>query len=114
MDTSAALNKNFLAVSETVNNELGIIKKTTKDLTIFATNTTNRINTLVEQIKENANQNVKMIQFVSDNEEIMRSFGNNLTLFTAKLNHLILETQNHYTNLLAGIQMLVGGILLHI
>jgi hypothetical protein len=105
----AILNKNLIAVSDTVNNELTVMKKITKDLTKFATLATNKINTLVDQMKENAVQNMKMIQFLTDNEEVMRDFGNNLTLFTSKLQHFIFQTQSHYSNLLNSIETLVSG-----
>src|SRR3989442_13444184 len=56
------LNANVLKLTETITHDLGIMKKTTTDLSNFATATTKRLDSLVEEIHENAVQNLHLIK----------------------------------------------------
>jgi len=103
------LNKNVLKLTETINKDLGIMKKTITDLSDFAEKTTSRLDALVEQIKENSIQNLKLIETVIYNEDRIVDFLSNITLNSMQLKHMIDTLTIHYTNYLSGLQVLVAG-----
>jgi hypothetical protein len=103
------LNTNLLKLTETVNHDLGILKVTVTDLHKFAQETTDRLNAVVDEVKQNAIANLKLIETIVYNENKLIDFLNNITLNTMELKHNIDSLVVHYTNYLTAFQILVGG-----
>src|SRR2546425_8174514 len=75
------LNANVLKLTETITHDLGIMKKTTTDLSNFATATTKRLDSLVTEIHEKAIQNLQLIRSVVQQQIRITDFLNNITLY---------------------------------
>jgi len=85
------------------------MKKTITDLSGYAEATTQRLDLLVQEIKDNAIQNLELIENVVRRQNNIVDFLNNITLDSMRLNHMISNLVIHYTNFLTGIQILNAG-----
>ena len=92
------LNTNVLKLTETINHDLGILKKTITDLSGYAEATTQRLDLLVKEIKDNAVQNLELIENIVRQQNKIVDFLNNITLDSMRLNHMINNLVIHYTN----------------
>src|SRR5437867_1754450 len=83
------LNANVLKLTETITHDIGIMKKTTTDLSNYAEATTKRLNMLVDVVHENAIRNFDI--FKDSVQQVIRivDFLNNITLDTMRLEHVI-------------------------
>src|SRR6267154_1662598 len=68
------LNTNVLKLTETINHDLGIMKKTVTDLSNYAEATTQRLDSLVKQMKDEAIQTVNYIQNIVQRQNSIIDF----------------------------------------
>ena len=75
----------------------------------YAEATTKILNSLVEEVHENAIQNLQIIKNSVQQQIRIVDFLNNITMDTWRVEHMINRVIIHYTNFLTGIQMLMDG-----
>jgi len=105
------LNSNVEKLSKMVNKDLEVMKKTVSDLSSFATKTNVRFDELENRVKENAMQNIKLIQTVFTETAMFVDYFTNVTLHIFNLQHALDTLEKHYIAYLDSLESLVGGIL---
>ena len=106
-----AMNKNMIRMAETMNKELNVLKKTTTDLSSYITISSNRLDNLVQTVKNNAIENVKLIETGLHDVTVSLNYYGNLSLHIMQLQHAIDTLEKYYSNFLSSLEILVSGYL---
>lgn len=103
------LQSQVLMVVENQNKQLDILKENTKNLNSFVHMSNTRIDNLVQQVKNNALENIRLVRhgFMQIKEEI--NFLNNITIHTMHFMHMVDKLEKLYQNFLMGLEIVISG-----
>lgn len=105
------INQHVIQMAESFRQQQKVIKKSATDLSSFITTSTTRIDQLVERVKENAIEGVRMVEGAITNFEVQMKYVNTLYLHTMELEHSISQLETHYVSYLNSLETLVSGFL---
>ena len=93
------------------NEELQVLKRFSNDLTSYATQTNQAIAQLTNRIKEQAINQLHLVEMAKQTEDKIREYENNITLKLWKLTYHGLQYRMHLIQLQNAVEEMVSGII---